>query len=36
MKQPPRVVVIDHASHNTIVERPEYAKAVRDFLANPN
>jgi len=34
MKLPPRVVVIDHAAHNTIIAKAEYADAIRAFLAD--
>ena len=33
MKMPPEVVVIDHAAHNTIVEKAEYANAIRAFVS---
>jgi alpha-beta hydrolase superfamily lysophospholipase len=34
MKMPPAVVVIDHAAHNTIIAKTEYAAAIRNFLAD--
>jgi alpha-beta hydrolase superfamily lysophospholipase len=36
MKLPPHVVVIDHATHSTIIGKAEYADAIRIFLAGPN
>jgi pimeloyl-ACP methyl ester carboxylesterase len=35
MKVPPDVVVIDHAEHNTIITKTEYADAIRAFLVDP-
>jgi len=32
LKVPPRVVVIDHAAHNTIIAKAEYADAIRAFV----
>jgi pimeloyl-ACP methyl ester carboxylesterase len=35
MKMTPDVVVINHAAHNTIITKTEYADAIRSFLATP-